>query len=245
VYPRRVVELLEQLQLSHQVICRPKEQTVQILPAEGPDEPFDKWMGPRNLGYRLHRFHSQDAQIGLPAVEPEQRIMIGTEPRGQTLPGDGLVEHAAERWPIDSNGLHAKADDPAGKLIQDDQNPVTPQQDRFGPEQVQAPETVFGMTQEREPRRSVVTAVGPVVCGQDSADHIFVEVDTKGLGQVLRDLWAAEAGIAPLEFTDGSDQFRSGLFWTGLFLWTRGVEESIFEILERTMKAQQGGGLED
>src|ERR1035438_2384587 len=68
----------------------------------------------------------QDAQIGLPAVEPEQRIMIGTEPRGQTLPGDGLVEHATERWTVDGHGLHPKADDPAGKLIQDDQHPVTP-----------------------------------------------------------------------------------------------------------------------
>src|SRR5664279_1060836 len=171
--------------------------------------------------------------------------MIRTEPRRQTLPGDGLVEHAAERWPVDCRGLHAKADDPAGKLIHDDQDPVTPQQDRFGPEQGQAPETVFGMTQEGEPRRSVVTAVGAVVCGQHSADHIFVEVEAKGLGQVLGDLWAAKSGIASLEFTDGSDQFQRGPCWTGLFLWTRGVKESIFEILERTMKAQQGGGLED
>jgi hypothetical protein len=112
------------------------------------------------------------------------------------------VEHAAERWPIDGHGLHPKADDPAGKLIQDDQDPVTPQQDRFGPEQVQAPETVFGMAQECELRRSVVTALGAVVRGQNSADHIFVEVEAKGLGQVLGDLWAAKSGVAPLEFTD-------------------------------------------
>jgi hypothetical protein len=142
------------------------------------------------------------------ACQPEQRIMIGTEPRGQTLAGDGLVEHAAERWTVDGHGLHPKADDPAGKVIHDDQNPVTPQQDRFGPEQVQAPETVLGMTQEREPRRSDVTAFGAVVCGQNSTHHIFVDVDTKGLGQVLRDLRAAEAGVAPFDFTDGLDQFR-------------------------------------
>jgi len=141
-------------------------------------------------------------------MEPEQRVMISTEPRGRTLPGDGLVEHPAERWTVDGSGLHPKPDDPAGKLIHEDPNPVTPEQDRFGPEQVQALETVFGMTQEHEPRGSVVTAFGAVVCGQNSADHIFVEVDTKGLGQVLRDLRAAESGIPPLEFTDGSDQFR-------------------------------------
>jgi hypothetical protein len=63
------------------------------------------------------------------------------------------------------------------------------------------------MIQEREPRRSIVTAFGAVVCGQNSTDHIFVDVDTKDLGQVLRDL-RAKSGVAPLEFTDGSDQFR-------------------------------------
>ena len=89
--------------------------------------------------------------------------MIGTEPRGQTLPGDCLVEHPAERWTVDCNGLHPKSDDPAGKLIHDDQNPVTPQQDRFGPEQVQAPETIFGMSKQREPRRPAIPACGSVV----------------------------------------------------------------------------------
>jgi hypothetical protein len=83
------------------------------------------------------------------------------------------------------------------------------------------------------------------VCRQNSADQIFVEVETKGLGQVLGNLRAAKSGVAPLEFTDGPGQFRSGPFGTWLFLRTGGVEESIFEILEPTMKTQQGSGLED
>jgi hypothetical protein len=64
------------------------------------------------------------------------------------------------------------------------------------------------MTQEGEPRRFVFTAFGAVMCGQDSADHILVDIDAKGLGQVLRDLRAPKSGIALLEFTDGSDQLR-------------------------------------
>jgi hypothetical protein len=59
---------------------------------------------------------------------------------------------------------------------------VTAQQDRFGPKQVQAPQTVFGMTQEGEPRRFVLTAFGAVVCGQNSADHVLVDINAKGLG---------------------------------------------------------------
>ena len=35
---------------------------------------------------------------------------------------------------------------------------------------------------------------GAVVGGQNSADHILVEIDTKGLGQVLGDLWATKTG---------------------------------------------------
>ena len=166
----------------------PIDPLVQTLLAQCADEPFDKRMRYRNVRDGGDWVDAQDPQIGLPAVELEQGIMISTEPPGPTLPRDGLVEHTAERWTVDGNGLHAKADDPAGKLIHDDQDPVTPQQDRFGPEQVQAPETVFGMTQEGEPRRSVLTTFGAVVGGQNSADHILVEIDTKGLGQVLGDL---------------------------------------------------------
>jgi hypothetical protein len=61
------------------------------------------------------------------------------------------------------------------------------------------------MTQKREPRRSVVKVFGPVVCGQNPPNHIPVEVEAKGLGQVLGELRAAKTGIAPLEFTDGSN----------------------------------------
>jgi hypothetical protein len=107
VHASRVVVVFEQPQLSFQVVCSPNEQTIQILSAEGRDQPFDKGMGPGNQGHRLHRFHVQDPQIGLPAVELEQRVMISTEPPGPTLPRGGLVEHTAERWTVDGNGLHA------------------------------------------------------------------------------------------------------------------------------------------
>ena len=82
---------------------------------------------------------------------------------------------------------------------------MTLEQDRFGPKQVQAPESVFGVAQEREPGRSVLIAVWTVVCSQNSADHILVQFDAKSLGQMLCDLRAAKSG---LEFTDGSEQFR-------------------------------------
>jgi hypothetical protein len=78
--------------------------------------------------------------IDFPAVELKQRIMIGTEPRGPALPGEGWVEHAAERWPVDGDRLHTKANDPPGEPIHQDQDPVTAEQDRFGPAEGSRPE---------------------------------------------------------------------------------------------------------
>jgi hypothetical protein len=114
---------------------------------DGPNEPFDERMRPRNPGHRLHCFHVQNPQIGLPAVELEQRIMIGNEPPWQAFSGIGLVEHATESHSIYGDRLHTKADDAAAKLIHHDQDPVRLEQDRISPEQVQAPESVLGVTE--------------------------------------------------------------------------------------------------
>jgi hypothetical protein len=57
-------------------------------------------MGPRNLGHRLHPFHVQDPQIGLPALELEQRIVIRTKPRGQSVARDGLVNMRQSPGPL-------------------------------------------------------------------------------------------------------------------------------------------------
>src|SRR5258708_20295663 len=119
MHASRVVVVFERLQFVLQVVCGPKEQTIQILAAQGGDEPLNKWMRPGNPGHRLHSFHVQDPQIGLPTVKLEQRIVIGTKLLGQSVARDGLVEHAAEPWTIECNGLHTKANDSTGKLIND------------------------------------------------------------------------------------------------------------------------------
>ena len=93
---------------------------------------------------------------------------------------------------------------------------MTPQQDRFGPEQVQAPETVFGMTQERKPRRSDVTAFGAVVCGQNSTHHIFV--DAKVLAKCCAIFGQPKQGLRRLTsqmawISSGEGPFAPGVFF--------------------------------
>ena len=92
----------------------------------------------------------------MPTREREQRVMIETEPDGKTPTADGLVEHAAQSQAVDIACLHAKANDPPAELVHDDQYPVSFQENRLRPKQVQAPETILRVAQEREPRQDDV-----------------------------------------------------------------------------------------
>src|ERR1035441_6787783 len=78
-----VVIAPEGLQLLFQVTGVPEETAVQILPPNRADQPLDKRMRARHVRHRLNRFDLQDAQIGLPARKPKERIMVQTQPRSE------------------------------------------------------------------------------------------------------------------------------------------------------------------
>ena len=64
---------------------------------------------------------------------------------------------------------------------------------------------------------------------------IFVDLDAKGVRDLLGDAQAAEARIAPLQRDDGGDEFRGGPFGAGLAVSCgRGKEEPIFPIYQRS-----------
>ena len=92
--PAVIIPLI-QPELPLQILDIPKKQMIQILPAEGSDQPFDERMRPGNMRHRSHHLHPQHPEIGLPALELEQRIVVETESDRQTSTGQGLVEHAA------------------------------------------------------------------------------------------------------------------------------------------------------
>ena len=81
-----------------------------------------------NVGHRLDFCCLQHSQIGLPLVEPIQRIVVGAEVLWhRPVASNRLIEHPAERDTVDHSGLDAEPDDPAGVLIHDHQDPVGPQ----------------------------------------------------------------------------------------------------------------------
>jgi hypothetical protein len=148
--------------------------------------------------------------------------MIETEPDGKTPTADGLVEHAAQSQAVDIACLHAKANDPPAELVHDDQYPVSFQENRLRPKQVQAPETILRVAQEREPRRAIVVRFWTVVGGQDSSYQILVDFGAEGFGELLRNSRATEARVTLLESDNGLDQFPSRPFgsWRASFART-------------------------
>jgi hypothetical protein len=67
-----------------------------------------KRMRQRNVRHGFDFFHIENAQIGLPLMEPIQRIMIGAEILRQCLRGNGSVEHPAQGNAIHDIGVNRK-----------------------------------------------------------------------------------------------------------------------------------------
>jgi hypothetical protein len=122
VHPTSVVVGLEQCQFSFQILRLPIEQLARLLLPKCADGSFDKGMGNGNARHGLDGFNIQDAQVGLPTVEPKEGIVIEAEPKALALTGDGLVEQAAQSWAVHGQGLHRKTYDPAAERIHDRRN---------------------------------------------------------------------------------------------------------------------------
>ena len=60
---------------------------------------------------RLDLLNLQHAQVGEPAVESKQRVMVGAGVPGQALIRSGPIEHPAYRDAVDAGGFNAEAED--------------------------------------------------------------------------------------------------------------------------------------
>ena len=132
------------------------------------------------MRYGLDLGHIKDAQIGLPAMKVEERVVITAEALRQCrYAGDHLIEHAAERRTIDYPGLHSEADDAASELIHDDHYPMALEDQRFTTKEIDTPEAVLGVSEEREPGRTVGTVGRPTAFREYTSHNILVDLDTK------------------------------------------------------------------
>ena len=101
------------------------------------------------------------------------------------MPSNCAVEHPTECETIDLSRMDAEANDPAGVLIHDHQDPVGPQRGRLAPEQIHAPQAVFHVPQERQPGRAMGVLSRAVVMSENPANHVFVDGDVERQGDLL------------------------------------------------------------
>ena len=58
--------------------------------------------------------------------------------------------------------------------------------------------------------------VWTIVLREHAAHDIFVDLDAKGVSELLGDAQVAELGIARFQLDNGRDEFRGGAFRAGL-----------------------------
>ena len=128
------------------------------------------------------------------------------------MPGGGAIEHAARRHAINACGSDANPDDATSEDIHDQHHPMAAQEDGFNAEQIDTPEAVLGVSDERQPRRTIGARLGSKVFGKHAADDIFVNLDAKGMSDLLGDADTTERRIAVLHLDDGRDELRGRAF---------------------------------
>ena len=121
---------------------------------------------------------------------------------------DSGVEHATKGDTVNITSMDTKSDDAPSELVHDHEYPVAIQTNGFTPKQINAPQAVFGVPEEGQPRWPIISGGWSVMCGEDAPHHIFVDIGSKCFIDLLRDPWAAKPGIALFHFDDRLDEFR-------------------------------------
>jgi hypothetical protein len=145
-------------------------------------------------------------------MESEQRIVVRAQMLRERLSGYGVVEHATDRHAVDVRGLDANADDPAREQIHYEHDPVALEHNRFTSEQIDAPQAVLHVSDEREPGGSLISGGRSEMPSEDAADDIFVDLDAKRVSNLLGNSRTPESRIAALHVEDRRDELLRGPF---------------------------------
>jgi hypothetical protein len=78
---------------------------------------------------------------------------------------------------IDRTAVHADSDEATRELVHDHEHPVAPEHDGLASKEVHAPQAVFRLSDERQPRGPVATRGGVIVFRQHAVHDVLVDVD--------------------------------------------------------------------
>ena len=210
-----VVEVLKGFQLVFEVRRRPEQHPIHTLSPQRADQPFDKRMGHGDIRHTLDFGHPQYPQVGVPLVKPVQRVMIGAEACRTEWSSNRMAKHAAQGTAIHDAGMNTKANDPPGVVVHDHQHPMAAEQRGLAPEEVDAPQAVFRLPQERQPGGTAPAWTRSIVRGEHSADHVLVDLDVEGQTDLLGDPRTPPPGIAPLHRHNGVHEGCGRTFGAG------------------------------
>jgi hypothetical protein len=125
---------LEMIQFACQISGIPEEDLVKEFPTYTSDQPFNKRMGHGHMREGRDFLNLQNAKIGLPLRESEERIIVTAEVLRRSHARNGLGEHPAKCNAINGADLNTKSDDPPRVLVHHHHHPMGPQHDGLTPE---------------------------------------------------------------------------------------------------------------
>jgi len=102
--------------------------------------------------------------------------------------------------------MRAESDETARELVHHHEHPVAPEHDRLAAKQIDAPEAVCRVADERQPGRAASARGWTIVFRQHAVHHVLVDITAECVSDDARDPWAAESRIAGLEFDDRPDE---------------------------------------
>src|ERR1700736_4975528 len=95
-------------------------------------------------------------------------------------------------------GGDAKPDDTTSEEIHAQHHPMAASKDGFNAEEIDTPDAVFRVSDECQPGRTIGTRLGSKMFGKHAAHGIFVDLDAKGVSDLLGDADTTELRIAVL-----------------------------------------------
>src|SRR5471032_1789319 len=120
-------------------------------------------------------------------MESEQRIVVGTEMVRERLAGYCVVQQATERHAIDVRRLDAEANDAAREMIHHQHDPVALKHNRFTVEQIDTPQAVLHVADEREPGWALGSRGRSEVLSEDATHDVLVDLDAERMSHLLGD----------------------------------------------------------
>src|SRR5712671_5431977 len=121
--------------------------------------------------------------------------MVRAEIRRRGLAVGRSIKHATHVPAIDYAAVYAKAHDPTRPLVHHDEHPVCAQDGGFAAKQIETPQTVFRVTEDREPGWPLRIRCRLAPRGEDAPHHVLVDRHAEGQGDLLRDPGTAPARI--------------------------------------------------